>query len=75
MADLGSATEYTLGRGWRPFSEMVYAAQEGLDDTAMTRRPAENGGFIAWIFWYMNQVSDSETNFWEDAVSLVLDPL
>lgn len=38
---------------------MVDTALEGLDDTLMARRPAEQCNSIAWTLWHMNRVMDT----------------
>lgn len=45
----------TLEWNWR----MVDTALEGLDDTALFRRPAADCNSIAWILWHMTRVLDT----------------
>ncbi len=37
---------------------MVDGALDGLDDTALARRPADQCNSIAWTLWHMNRVVD-----------------
>jgi hypothetical protein len=45
----------TLEWNWR----MVDMALEGLDDTALVRRPAADCNSIAWMLWHMTRVLDT----------------
>ena len=44
-----------LERNW----EMVDAAQAGLDDATLARRPTDQCNSIAWILWHMSRVADT----------------
>lgn len=40
--------------------ETVEATLEGLDDTALVRRPAGTGNSIAWLIWHLSRVEDAQ---------------
>ena len=54
MVSSTESISFALKRNW----EMVNAALEGMDESAMARQPADQCNSISWILWHMSRVVD-----------------